>query len=67
MRDRQRQIQPFQTNGHLPGLSPPVGTLRRWCCAWRSTALIWVVALMVSWLIGLGVIRLVVLVEGLLH
>jgi hypothetical protein len=62
-----RQIQPFAANGYVPGPLPPVSTPRRWQHAWKSVVLIWVVALGASWLIGLGVVRLVILIEKVLR
>jgi hypothetical protein len=67
MRYSKRHIQPFASIGHLPGPLPPVTTPRRWQHAWKSIVLIWVVALVVSWLIGLGAVRLVMLVEKILR
>jgi hypothetical protein len=41
--------------------------MRRWQYAWKSIVLIWVAALGASWLIGLGAVRLVILLEKILR
>jgi hypothetical protein len=67
MEYNERHIQPFVATGHLPGQLPPVSRLRRWQYAWKSIVLIWVAALGASWLIGLGAVRLVILLEKILR
>jgi hypothetical protein len=63
----ERHIQPFVPTGHVPGQWPPVSRLRRWQQAWKSIVLIWVAALGASWLIGLGAVRCIILLEKILR
>jgi hypothetical protein len=54
----------FATNGHRPTMKQQQ---RIWRYRVKDVGIIWIIALALSWLMGLGVLKLIEIIDTLLH
>jgi hypothetical protein len=57
------QSHTLATNGQTPASRPK----RRWRYTVKDVAIIWLVALTLSWLMGLGAVKLIEIIDGILR
>jgi hypothetical protein len=60
---KSRNKHAFATNGHRPTMKQQ----RIWRYRVKDVGIIWIIALALSWLMGLGVLKLIEIIDTLLH
>ena len=58
------KTQAFATNGYRPTMKQQQ---RRWRYRVKNVGIIWIIALGLSWLMGLGILKLIKIINALLY